>query len=370
MRPYNDGVACRIRWLSFCDDPIAPFDAVEALALLPARPCRATASCTARCRCRLGRSFRLLFARRCRVRRGTISPTGWRVPWEASVCRRGGIIMGCRPDELKIQGVSCPHRTFLAGQDGIRLADAPTGPDSLNALSAEMTDLLIRHTAGVREGFARALRGGSRRRHARFMAGGDIRNFHKSLTENKEAHLAGFEMRVVRAHQLIYQIRRMAKPVLASVQGRGGGVRLSLILNCDLAIASDDPFFTLAYRHIGRRPTAARPISCRARRRRAQGARDCAAGRAFHRATGGTTAPNWIVPREARGRDRGDGASSPTADLRARRRQALDRTSFDNSWDEHSHREAEGWRPARRRRIMPRDSAAFLEKRKASFKGR
>lgn len=31
LRPYNDGVACHLRWLSFCDDPIAPFDAVEAL---------------------------------------------------------------------------------------------------------------------------------------------------------------------------------------------------------------------------------------------------------------------------------------------------------------------------------------------------
>jgi len=31
LRPYNDKVACPIRWLSFADDPIAPFAAVEAL---------------------------------------------------------------------------------------------------------------------------------------------------------------------------------------------------------------------------------------------------------------------------------------------------------------------------------------------------
>jgi predicted alpha/beta hydrolase len=31
LRPHNDDVDCRIRWLSFCDDPLAPFGAVEAL---------------------------------------------------------------------------------------------------------------------------------------------------------------------------------------------------------------------------------------------------------------------------------------------------------------------------------------------------
>ena len=31
LRPHNDDVACPIRWMSFSDDPIAPFGAVEAL---------------------------------------------------------------------------------------------------------------------------------------------------------------------------------------------------------------------------------------------------------------------------------------------------------------------------------------------------
>ena len=31
LRPYNNDVACPVRWLSFTDDPIAPLDAVEAL---------------------------------------------------------------------------------------------------------------------------------------------------------------------------------------------------------------------------------------------------------------------------------------------------------------------------------------------------
>jgi len=75
-------------------------------------------------------------------------------------------------------------------------------PESLNALSFEMTDLLIRHTAEFeKDAKVRCvvIRGAG----THFMAGGDIRGFHKSLTGEKEAHLAGFEMRVVKAHQAI-----------------------------------------------------------------------------------------------------------------------------------------------------------------------
>ena len=69
------------------------------------------------------------------------------------------------------------------------------------------------------------------------MAGGDILGgFRKSHT-GASADLAG-RMRVVKPPQAIYQIRRIKKPVLASVQGAAAGFGLSLILNSDLAIAS------------------------------------------------------------------------------------------------------------------------------------
>ena len=144
--------------------------------------------------------------------------------------------------------MSAPH-VLAEVKDGIGWLTL-NRPEQLNALSMEMRDLLIEHSAKFEKDPAVrcvVIRGAG----THFMAGGDIRGFHKSLTAEKETHLAGFEMRVVRAHQLIYQIRRMNKPVLASVQGAAAGFGLSLILNCDLAIASDDSFFTLAYRHIG-----------------------------------------------------------------------------------------------------------------------
>ena len=124
-------------------------------------------------------------------------------------------------------------------------------PESLNALSPEMTDGLIAITARFEKDPAvRAVvvRGAG----THFMAGGDIKGFHKSLTEDRERHLANFEMRVVKAHQTIYQIRRMAEAGARLRAGRGGRVRL--VADPRIAIwrsPRDDAFFTLAYRHIG-----------------------------------------------------------------------------------------------------------------------
>lgn len=46
----------------------------------------------------------------------------------------------------------------------------------------------------------------------------------------------------------------MRKPVIASVRGAVAGFGLSLMNSCDLAVSSDDAYFTMAYRHIGVSP--------------------------------------------------------------------------------------------------------------------
>ena len=266
--------------------------------------------------------------------------------------------------------MSAPH-VLAEARDGIGWLTL-NRPESLNALSFEMTDLLIRHTAAFeRDPAVRCVvvRGAG----THFMAGGDIKGFHKSLTENREQHLAGFEMRVVKAHQTIYQIRRMRKPVIASVQGAAAGFGLSLILNCDLAIASDDAFFTLAYRHIGLSADGgatyflprvvgerkALEIALLGERFSAQEAK-------------AQNILNWIVPKEQLAaeteklaRKLADG---PTYALGVAK--ALIRNSFDNSWDEHSHREAEGLAACAATDDHFEGLNAFLEKRKPAFKGR
>ncbi len=265
--------------------------------------------------------------------------------------------------------MSAPH-VLAEIEDGIGWITL-NRPEQLNALSMEMRDLLIEHSAKFEKDPAVrcvVIRGAG----THFMAGGDIRGFHKSLTTDKEAHLAGFEMRVVKAHQAIYQIRRMAKPVIASVQGAAAGFGLSLILNCDLAIAANDAFFTLAYRHIGLSADGgatyflprivgerkALEIALLGDRFSAQEAKE-------------QNILNWIVPKDKLvdetlklARKLADG---PTFALGIAKR--LIRSSLDNSWDEHSHREAEGLAACAATEDHFEGLNAFLDKRKPVFKG-
>src|SRR5215208_4419964 len=240
--------------------------------------------------------------------------------------------------------MSAPH-VLAEIKDGIGWLTL-NRPESLNALSFEMTDLLIKHTAEFeKDAKVRCvvIRGAG----THFMAGGDIKGFHKSLTENKAAHLAGFEMRVVKAHQTIYQIRRMQKPVLASVQGAAAGFGLS----------ADGGATYFLPRIVGERK--ALEIALLGERFSASEAK-------------ANNILNWIVPKselaaetEKMARKLADG---PTFALGVAKK--LIHTSFDNSWDEHSHREAAGLAACAATDDHFEGLSAFLEKRKAAFKGR
>jgi 2-(1,2-epoxy-1,2-dihydrophenyl)acetyl-CoA isomerase len=54
-----------------------------------------------------------------------------------------------------------------------------------------------------------------------------------------------------RYHPLITGIRRMPKPVVAAVNGPAAGIGLSLALACDLVIAAESAYFSLAFVNIG-----------------------------------------------------------------------------------------------------------------------
>ncbi|HEY0302650.1 MAG TPA: enoyl-CoA hydratase-related protein, partial [Rhizomicrobium sp.] len=55
-------------------------------------------------------------------------------------------------------------------------------------------------------------------------------------------------------HPVIYLLRRLPKPVLASVEGACAGLGMSLVMACDLAIAAENSHFTMAYAKIGTTP--------------------------------------------------------------------------------------------------------------------
>jgi 2-(1,2-epoxy-1,2-dihydrophenyl)acetyl-CoA isomerase len=245
-------------------------------------------------------------------------------------------------------------------------------PEALNALTREMLDGLIETTARFeRDASVRCVvvrgAGGS------FMAGGDVKRFHRELTEDRDTYVGRREMGVIHAHQLIYQLRRMPKPVLASIRGAAAGIGLGFALAADLAIAGADAIFTLAYRHVGLSADGgstyflprvvgerrALELALLGDRFDAQRALDLGI-------------VNWVVPdaaleaeTEKIARRLADG---PTIALGLAK--GLIRSSFDHSWDEHSHREAESFTVASATEDHREGVTAFVEKRKPSFTGR
>jgi 2-(1,2-epoxy-1,2-dihydrophenyl)acetyl-CoA isomerase len=87
-----------------------------------------------------------------------------------------------------------------------------------------------------------------------FMAGGDVKTF-AGIIDRPAAELKQqFVLRIHDLHPIMFAMRRMPKPVLASVRGAAAGAGVSMALACDLVIAADDAFFTLAYVNIGTTP--------------------------------------------------------------------------------------------------------------------
>jgi len=83
-----------------------------------------------------------------------------------------------------------------------------------------------------------------------FIAGGDVGVFHRHLAELPELIVRwGREM-----HFAVQALRRMPKPVLASVHGACAGAGFSILCAADLAIAAEDARFSLAYTNIGTSP--------------------------------------------------------------------------------------------------------------------
>jgi 2-(1,2-epoxy-1,2-dihydrophenyl)acetyl-CoA isomerase len=122
-------------------------------------------------------------------------------------------------------------------------------PEVYNALDAEMM-IQFRAAAEVvqRDPAVRVvvLRGEGKA----FAAGGDVSVFHRHIRELPDLIVRwGREM-----HFAILALRRMPKPVLASVHGACAGAGFSILCATDLAIAAEDARFSLAYSNIGASP--------------------------------------------------------------------------------------------------------------------
>lgn len=126
-------------------------------------------------------------------------------------------------------------------------------PGVLNALDRELSGALRDAVCQVeRDDLVRAVVIQGAGEH--FMAGGDIKAFHATLQMSSADRRTYFERFIAEVHDTVTRLRRMEKPVLASVRGAVAGFGLSLMNSCDLAIAADDAYFTMAYRNIGASP--------------------------------------------------------------------------------------------------------------------
>jgi 2-(1,2-epoxy-1,2-dihydrophenyl)acetyl-CoA isomerase len=126
-------------------------------------------------------------------------------------------------------------------------------PDVLNTLDLAMVEGLVARTAEIASDNTLrvvVLRGAGRH----FMAGGDIRTFAGELSRPPAERLAVFQKMVERIHIAIEELHRMPHPVVGRVHGAVAGIGLSFMNACDLVVASDDAYFTSAYRHIALTP--------------------------------------------------------------------------------------------------------------------
>jgi 2-(1,2-epoxy-1,2-dihydrophenyl)acetyl-CoA isomerase len=126
-------------------------------------------------------------------------------------------------------------------------------PEALNALNLAMIDDLREQSA--RAAFdpqvrAVVLRGAG----DHFMAGGDLKWFRDQLTLPPQERQQRFEALIAAVHGSVLTLKGMGKPAIAAVHGAVAGFGMSLMMACDLVVAADNAYFTLAYSNIALSP--------------------------------------------------------------------------------------------------------------------
>ena len=126
-------------------------------------------------------------------------------------------------------------------------------PDARNALSMDMRKQLSEalHDVELDQSIRCVVLKGA---GEHFMAGGDVKGMGESIKKSSNEIKKEFILRIHDLHPIMFAMRRMPKPVIASCRGAAAGAGVSMALACDLVIAAEDAFFTLAYCKIGTSP--------------------------------------------------------------------------------------------------------------------
>ena len=151
--------------------------------------------------------------------------------------------------------VTSPSSSILVEVDGPVCRVVMNRPKSLNALNLELMDTmaLVMHSIKNDDSIRCVVLSGA---GDHFMAGGDIKHFgarldavadRTALRHEIEAMINGF-------HETVVHMRAMPKPIIAGVRGAVAGAGVSIMLACDLVVATESSFYTLAYCHLGTSP--------------------------------------------------------------------------------------------------------------------
>jgi 2-(1,2-epoxy-1,2-dihydrophenyl)acetyl-CoA isomerase len=87
-----------------------------------------------------------------------------------------------------------------------------------------------------------------------FMAGGDIKGFAQTLATPGAERTKHYSAMIAKLHAGVELLQRSNVITICKVRGACAGIGLSFAIGCDLTIASDDAYFTTAYKVIGLTP--------------------------------------------------------------------------------------------------------------------
>ncbi len=143
-----------------------------------------------------------------------------------------------------------PDEPVLLARQGAVATLTLNRPEKLNALDEPMRRVLdaaldqVAHEPAIR---VVVITGAGRA----FCSGGDVEAMQELKTQFHSVSFRGF---LELGHELVQKLRSLPKPVLASVNGPALGAGMNLALACDLRIASDRATFAQAFVRLGLHP--------------------------------------------------------------------------------------------------------------------